>query len=87
MVHKNYIQVDPEVLRADFNRRPFEFRHDLSSHPLLQLEALFDLAARLPPAEVLHWSGAIGIGDNIDGSLPEGDVRSHRGRPVLHPDS
>src|ERR1700677_924595 len=66
MVQKNYIQVDPEVLRADFDRLPFQFKHDLSAHPLLQLEALFDLATRLPPAEVLHWSGAIGIGDNID---------------------
>ena len=66
MVHKNYIQVDPQVLRRDFNHRPFEFKHDLGGHPQLTLEALFDLATRLPPAEVLHWSGAIGVGDNID---------------------
>ncbi|MCL2449497.1 MAG: hypothetical protein FWD17_11165, partial [Polyangiaceae bacterium] len=48
------------------NKRPFEFKHDLAGHPQLKLEALFDLATRLPPAEVLHWSGGIRIDDNID---------------------
>jgi hypothetical protein len=61
-----YIQVDPRVLEEDFNRRPFAFKHTLAGHPQLTLDALFDLAMRLPQAEVLHWSGAIGISDNID---------------------
>lgn len=66
MALEKYIELDRRVLQADFNRRPFEFRHNLSNHPELTLDALFDLAMRLPPAEVLHWSGAIRIGDNID---------------------
>lgn len=66
MATGKYIHVDSETVREHFNRRPFEFKHDLGSHPQLQLGALFDLAMRLPPAEVLHWSGKIAVGDNID---------------------
>jgi hypothetical protein len=66
MGHDRHIQVDAQVMREDFNRRPFRFTHDLTDHPQLKLEALFDLATRLPQAEVLHWSGGIKISDNID---------------------
>jgi hypothetical protein len=66
MASEQYVQVDPEVFRANFNRRPFEFGHNLAEHPQLKLDALFRLAERLPPAEVLHWNGAIKIDDNID---------------------
>ena len=61
-----YIHVDQAVLDQNFNRTPFTFRHELNTHPDLQLSALFELATRLPPAEVLHWSGNISVADNID---------------------
>jgi hypothetical protein len=61
-----YLEVDEGILRDNFNRRPFTFKHDLASHPQLQLGALYDLASRLPKAEVLHWSGSIAVDANID---------------------
>jgi hypothetical protein len=66
MSHSKHIDVDEHVLREHFNRQPFPFTHDLATHPQLQLGALFDLASRLPQAEVLHWSGSIAIDANID---------------------
>lgn len=66
MSDRKYVHVSEEVLREDFNRRPFAFKHDLAAHPQLQLGALYDLATRLPKGEVLHWSGSIPIDANID---------------------
>jgi hypothetical protein len=66
MPDRKHIQVAEQVLREHFNRRPFPFTHDLATHPQLQLGALYDLASRLPPAEVLHWSGSIAVDANID---------------------
>ena len=66
MPEAKYIKVDQRVLRENFNRRPFQFQHDLTSHPLLQLGALHQLAQRIPAAEVLHWSNKIRVDDNID---------------------
>jgi hypothetical protein len=66
MALEKHVHVDPQVVQRDFNRKPFAFKHDLCGHPQLRLEALFDLATRLPPSEVLHWSGKIAVGDNID---------------------
>ena len=66
MSRGSYLKLDERVLREDFNRRPFAFKHHLTDHPLLGLSALYDLATRLPKGEVLHWSGSIPIDANID---------------------
>jgi hypothetical protein len=66
MSEANYVKVDQRVLREDFNRRPFRFKHDLSGHPRLQLGALYELACRIPRGEVLHWNGNIAVDSNID---------------------
>jgi hypothetical protein len=66
MPEAKYIKVNERLLRENFNRRPFQFQHDLTGHPLLQLGALHQLAQKIPSAEVLHWSGKIRVDDNID---------------------
>jgi hypothetical protein len=66
MSDRRYVKVDEAVVREHFNRHPFTFKHDLATHPQLQLDALCKLAHRLPAAEVLHWSGKIPIDANID---------------------
>ena len=57
MSSEPYLKLDERVLREEFNRRPFAFKHNLTDHPQLQLSALYELASRLPKGEVLHWSG------------------------------
>lgn len=66
MPGSKYVNVADQIFGENFNRRPFAFTHDLAHHPQLQLGALFDLASRLPRAEVLHWNGGIPIDANID---------------------
>src|SRR4051812_20396277 len=41
-----WISADPEDFRNSFNKQTFELRHDLSDHPLLQLDKLAGLAER-----------------------------------------
>jgi hypothetical protein len=66
MSSEPYLKLDERVLREEFNRRPFAFKHNLTDHPQLQLSALYELASRLPKGEVLHWSGSIPVDANID---------------------
>ena len=63
---QKFVHADSGVFESHFNRRPFRFKHDLATHPLLQLGALHDLATRLPPSETVHWRGDIAVGENID---------------------
>lgn len=44
-------------LRADFGRLPFLIDHDLVGHPAFQLEALAELARRLPTSSVEYNAG------------------------------
>lgn len=69
MVDRKYVKVEEQTLRDNFNRRPFAFKHDLASHPQLQLDALGELAGRLPQAQLSHWSGKIAIDANIDTAM------------------
>ncbi len=41
------LEIDPQVFRHHFNRRPFLFRHSLSSHPLFALPRLIELSGEL----------------------------------------
>src|SRR5260370_24753656 len=48
------LQVEPEPFRKNYNRRPFMFEHRVNKHPLMQPEALRELAHRLPPDPARH---------------------------------
>jgi hypothetical protein len=66
MPEMSYINVDERVIRENFNRHPFRFKHGLGDDPRLALGALYELASRIPRGEVLHWSGKIAVDGNID---------------------
>jgi hypothetical protein len=59
------ILYDPEgQFRPHYNRSTFMFRHGLSSHPLLQLPGLIDLADRLEKYDGCYWSnGSADVAD------------------------
>jgi Cupin-like domain len=67
--------VDPDLFRASYNRRPFQFEHRLHDHPLLQLDSLVDLANRLPQVQVMHCRGQAPIETDFDEALRH---RKHR---------
>lgn len=62
------LSVDPARFAADFDRRPFYLKHELRSHPLLQLPAMAALSGRLHPS-LVEWNsghaGAYGKPDQI----------------------
>ncbi len=47
----------PGVFKSDFNRRPFQIKHDLVGDPAFTLERLVELAAKLPPSLVEYNAG------------------------------
>jgi hypothetical protein len=68
-----FLQLPSEEAAVDFGRRPFALRHELASHPLLQLAALALLADSLPPDEVEHNSGKVGA-VAPGGAVPQVDL-------------
>src|SRR4051812_45655446 len=42
------LKIDRENFAAYFDKQPFYIEHDLSGHPLFELEAMADLSRRLP---------------------------------------
>jgi hypothetical protein len=50
------LDIDRTDFRAHYNRRPFIVRHSLVDHPLVRIDALKALAARLPPGKVYFRS-------------------------------
>jgi hypothetical protein len=73
-----WIDVDPAVMRKEFGRNAFAVRHNLSDHPLLQIERLAQLADSLPADQYEHTdSDAPSIlpgGGQQDERLTAGDV-------------
>ncbi|MDQ6674579.1 MAG: cupin-like domain-containing protein [Chloroflexota bacterium] len=63
------LNIEPEQFRSAYNRRPFMFQHRLQEHPLMQLEALIDLANRLPADQVRHSRGKRGFEVDFDADL------------------
>jgi hypothetical protein len=63
------LQIEPDQLRSAYNRRPFTFKHRLQGHPLMNLEALIDLANRLPADQVRHSRGKRGFEVDFDADL------------------
>jgi hypothetical protein len=64
-----WIEADPAVFQKNFNRRSFELRHGLASHPLLQLPKLAALAERTlasRPADLHYDMGPVKIDERWD---------------------
>ena len=57
---QSLIQLDQDA-RSTFPRKPFGTRHGLAEHPLFRLEALVDLAGRMPVDGIEYNSGKVGI--------------------------
>jgi len=68
-----FLNLPADEASTSFGRRPFALHHELTTHPLIQPEALAELAASLPPDEVEHNSGKV---DAVapDGSVPQADL-------------
>lgn len=65
----SWLSFDPGEFQACYNRRPFLITHRLAEHPLLALDALFDLCRRMPRGQVHHRFGAVPVDANFDTSL------------------
>ncbi len=57
--HSTLIDVDLEAFDEAFAKRSIQVRHGLSDHPLFTLEAIAELADRLPPDSVRRQSGQL----------------------------
>ena len=68
-----FLDIDPEMFRTHFNRKPFLFRHHLCDHPLFRLSNLAELARTLPPGIVEYNAGKIPV------SLPDQDETPYTG--------
>ena len=67
------LEIDEEIFRTHFNRKPFLFRHHLSDHPLFKLTRLAELARTLPPSIVEYNAGTIPV------SLPDWENTPYTG--------
>jgi len=68
-----FLEVDAEIFRTHFNRKPFLFRHHLSDHPLFELPRLVALARTLRSNLVEYNAGDIPI------SLPDWENTPYTG--------
>jgi hypothetical protein len=69
----SWITTDSNAARENFNRRSFEVSHRLSSHPLLQLPKLLELAERtvkIRPQDLYFDMGEVRTGQRWD-EIPE----------------
>lgn len=62
------LEIDEHVFAACFPNRPFEVRHDLTGHPLLDTEALATVAETYP-TDLIEQSRAV-----VPVLVPEGEV-------------
>jgi hypothetical protein len=71
------LEFDPQTVQEGFSRSPFEVKHHLSDHPLLQLDRLAQLADSLPDSQVEHNLGDVpevlpgGVAPSLDASPGE----------------
>lgn len=65
-------EIDPDVMRRDFNRRPFTLRHHLVGHPLMELGSLAALGERLPKKSVVLQRGDVKVSENFENVRPNG---------------
>jgi len=64
-----WLQFDPEVMRASYNRRPFLLRHRLVEHPHFELASLFALCRRMDAEQVSCRIGKVPVDAEFDSSL------------------
>jgi hypothetical protein len=61
-----HVDVDEQVLGENFAKHDIPLRHNLASNPLFELDAIADLADRMPEGQVEHNLG------NLPEELPDG---------------
>lgn len=61
-----WLNVPEELVRADFDRRPFLIRHELGEHPLLKLPRIIELAQVLPASSVEYNAGDLPVNQHPD---------------------
>ena len=59
------LEIDGEVFRRDFNRKPFLIHHDLANHPSFTLPQLIALARRHPEKYVAHNAGDVSVAEGL----------------------
>lgn len=59
------LNIDSDVFRHDFNRRPFTISHNLVDHPLLTLPSLIELSNRLPESNVRYNRADVAVSDAV----------------------
>jgi hypothetical protein len=63
--------IDPSAFGDAFARRSIAVQHQLADHPLLQLDAIAELADRLPPESVRRERGKLSL-QNREGYVDVG---------------
>jgi cupin-like protein len=63
---KQLLEFEAEEFRRKFNRQAFLVRHNLSRHPLLELQNLVELSRRLPAEHVQYNSGTLAVTEDLD---------------------
>lgn len=66
------LKLQPQVMRRDFNRRPFLIQHNLVNHPLFELSSLAALGKRLPKQSVVLQRGDVKVSQNFENPLLTG---------------
>lgn len=77
---ERWLQFDAARMQADYNRHPFLVNHRLNEHPMFGIDALFDLARRLPARQVKFRRGDIAPDADFDASF----ARSGDGLTLEH---
>jgi hypothetical protein len=73
LISERWIEADPAQFKEKFNRKSFELKHYLATHPLFQLPKLLELAERTlknRPKEIYYDAGDIKIDQRWD-AVPE----------------
>ena len=55
------LDIDAEIFRGCFDRRPFAISHGLSNHPLFEIPRLMELCRRLPESSIEYNAGNIPV--------------------------
>lgn len=63
MLTARHVAIDPGTFTAAFARRSIVVEHSLVDHPLLSLDAIAELADRLPPESVRREAGSQPVGN------------------------
>jgi hypothetical protein len=62
---RSLLDMDADVFRACFGRRPFKISHRLADHPLLTLQSLIELSKRLPESNIRYNRGDVPLAQKL----------------------